>query len=179
MDNAEVQAATDDGLVTRRELAAEMGVVVDTVTKWERQGMPTAVVGRSGRPSRYSVAEVRAWLERREEAAQASGLVDVAQERARKERAQAELAEQTFRIRAGQYVAVDELEKALAARVAATRTKLLAWQQTLADRVHRASTIEGVPGVERVLAEAVAEVLHELSALSTPLPAGPGKAHAA
>jgi hypothetical protein len=41
-------------LVTRRELAARLGVHMQTVTKWEREGLPIAERGRRGRPSRMT-----------------------------------------------------------------------------------------------------------------------------
>jgi hypothetical protein len=83
-------AASDEfsDTLTRRELAAAFGVHMMTVTKWEQDGMPTAVRGRKGKPSVYRESDVRAWLDAREASAQKTGQVDVAQERARKERAQ-------------------------------------------------------------------------------------------
>ncbi len=93
-----------DALVTRRELAVERGVHMMTITKWEHEGMPIAERGRRGKPSRYSIPAVRAWLDHREEAARIGTSLDLVQERARKEHAQAILAEQTVAIRAGELV---------------------------------------------------------------------------
>lgn len=151
------------GLLTRRELAAARGVHMQTVTKWEQDGMPVAERGRAGKPSRYRQRDVNAWLKAREKKADQSGMAFVAQERARKERAQAVLAEQTFQMRAGTLIAADEVEKAWAAEVAAVRAKLLAWPSTVADQLFRAATLEGLPGVEHVLLVAVHDVLGELS----------------
>lgn len=158
-----LDAGSDNDLVTRRDLAPLMNVHMQTVVKWEQQGMPIAKRGRAGKPSLYRVADVRAWLDSREEAAQRTGLVDVAQERANKERAQARLAEQTFQMRQRDLLPRAEVEKVWAAEQAAVRTKLLAIPQAYADRVFRAGTLDGVGGVEQALKEAVYEALRELA----------------
>jgi phage terminase Nu1 subunit (DNA packaging protein) len=159
---AKVEAAPP-GTITRRELAELLGVHAMTVTKWERDGLPIAHLGRKGKPSRYRPADARAWLAAREEAAKTGGIADVARERARKERAQAVLSEQTYQARALDLLPRAEVEKAWSAEVAAVRAKLLALPQTLADRVFRAGTLEGLEGVERVLEDAVRDTLRELS----------------
>ena len=150
-------------LLTRRELAGALNVHMMTVTKWERDGLPVAVHGRRGRPSRYREVDVRAWLQQREEAAKTTGNLDVAQERARKERAQAILAEQTYSIRARQLIPREEVERTWFAEVTAVRAKLLAWPTTHADQIARAVTLEGLPGVERLLNELVRQLLRELA----------------
>lgn len=48
-------------LVTRRELAEKHSVHMQTITKWEREGMPVAERGPKG----ATVADVRAWLKAR------------------------------------------------------------------------------------------------------------------
>lgn len=150
--------------VTRRQLAELLGVHMMTITKWEREGLPVEQCGRKGKPSLYREAEARAWLAAREEAAkQPGGALDVAQERARKEHWQALLAEQTHRARERELLPRHEVEKEWAAEVAAVRTKLLAWRTTLSDRLTRVAVLEGEAGVERVLEQAVREVLTELS----------------
>lgn len=151
-------------LVTRRELAAKFDVFMGTITKWQEEGMPIAKRGSGGRPSLYSEPKVRAWHEHREKAAQNGGDVDLVRERARKERAQAILAEQTVAIRAKELVPSDEIEKVWLAHVTAVRAKLLAWPATLSDRLHRARIRDGAAGIEQVLKIAVDEALTELSA---------------
>ena len=113
--------------VTRRELARRLDVVMMTITKWEQAGMPCAEPGRKGKASLYSELEVRKWLTAREKTAQTNGVHDVARERARKERAQAILAEQTVQIRARELVPRVQVERAWASEVAAVRAILLAW----------------------------------------------------
>src|ERR1051325_7901283 len=136
------------GLLTRRDLAAAPDVHMQTATKWERDGMPIAERGRKGKPSLYRLDDVRAWRAARDEAGATGQLFDVAQERARKERAQAILAEQTFAIRQRDLVPRQEGERGWSAEVAAVRAKLLALPTTLADAVHRIGVLDGVAGVE-------------------------------
>lgn len=156
--------------LTRRELAERLEVHMQTVTKWERDGMPIAVRGAKGRASYYDEAEVRAWRQLRDESARgAGGATDLQADRARKERAQAALAEQAYQIRMRDLLPREEVEQAWAAEVAAVRARLLALPTTLADRVHRAATTEGVSGVEQVLADAVRDALRELAGEAGPV----------
>lgn len=149
-------------LLSRRELATRMRVHMMTVTKWERDGLPIAHRGRRGKASYYRESEVRAWLAAREAKANGSHH-DVAQQRARKELAQAIEAEQRVAVRAGALVAREEVERAWAAEVAAVRTILLAWPSTLADRLHTVALTEGPVGIETTLVEAVHDLLRELA----------------
>jgi len=157
-------------LVTRRELAAlpdlpgQVGPVhMQTITKWEREGLPVAKRGRKGKPSLYKEADVRTWLQARDEAAKGPETLDLVMARCRKEHWQAMLAEQTHQVRAGKLLPADEVAKVWGLEVAAVRARLLALPQTLASRVHRAGALDGEPGVERVLHDAVREVLRELA----------------
>jgi P27 family predicted phage terminase small subunit len=157
------QAEPASNGITRRELAQRLAVHMMTVTKWERDGMPIAERGRKGKPSAYREADVRAWLSARETAAAKSGLVDVAQERARKERAQATLAEQSYKARERELLPAAEVEKVWNAEVQAVRAAILATYTTRADRIHRAAVIDGVAGVETELKAMAYELLRELS----------------
>jgi len=157
-------AGAGSAVLTRRDLAVALGVHIQTVTKWEQEGLPVAERGRRGRPSKYRVGEVRAWLAARESnAAGKNGHVDVAAERARRERAQAILAEQMFQVRNRDLLPRVEVERLWRAEVTAVRTKLLSWATQLADRLCRAATLDGPAGVEAELDVAVRDVLLELA----------------
>lgn len=156
-------AASPPNLMTRRELAARMNVVMSAVTKWEQAGLPVAERGRPGKPSLYRLEDVQAWLVAREQGATANGTLNVNQERARRERAQASLAEQTFQMRQRDLLPRHDVERIWAAEVGAVRTRLMAWPTTIADRVLRAATLDGIQGVERELHDAVDNVLRELA----------------
>ena len=159
--------------VTRRELAGILSVHPMTITKWEREGLPIAKRGRRGKASLYVETDVRAWLSAREEAAKAPGApMDLAQERARKERWQGLLSEQTYLLRQKDLLPADDVAKAWAAENAAVRTIILASYTMHADRVHRAATLEGVAGVERCLKAIAYEVLRELADETRPTGVG-------
>ena len=151
-------------LLTRRDLAARLAVHMQTVTKWERDGLPIAERGRKGKPSRYEVAAVREWIATREKDAKAGGAgVDVARERARKERAQAELAEQLHATRARHLLPTDEVERVVGAKVAAARTVALTWKTSLVDRLELAYQGGGRAAMVAVLDEEVDLFLLELA----------------
>jgi phage terminase Nu1 subunit (DNA packaging protein) len=152
-------------LVTRREAAAALGVHMDSVFKWERGGLPVVVRGGRGRPSKYDLEAVRAWLAARDQAARKTveGPLDPVQERAARDHWQAELAEQTHQIRQKSLLPADEVSRAWAAEIAGVRAKLLALPTTFADRIHRAATLHGLAGVEKTLQAAVYDVLRQLA----------------
>lgn len=135
-----------------------------TVTKWERDGLPVAARGGRGKPSLYDEVAVKAWLLARESAAKnADAPLDLAQERARKERWQGLLAEQTFKVRERQLLPVVDVEKAWVAEITAVRAVILASYTADADRIFRAATLDGVVGVERELKDLAERVLRELA----------------
>lgn len=136
---------------------------MQTVTKWEADGLPLLERGRKGKPSYYDLEAVRDWVGKRDDAARTNGTVDVAQERARRERAQATLAEQTFQMRSLELLPRVEVERAWEAEVIAVRTKLLSIAPTYAERVYQAAMSDGIGGVERLLTESVNDVLRELA----------------
>lgn len=152
-------------LATRREVAAALGVHMDSVFKWERSGLPVVVRGGRGRPSKYDLEAVRAWLASRDEAARRAveGPLDPVQEKAARDHWQAELARQTHEIRHRTLLPSADVERAWAAEVAAVRAKLLALPTTYSDRIHRAGTLDGLSGVEKALQAAVYDVLRQFA----------------
>jgi len=151
-------------LATRRELAAALDVHMQTITKWERDGLPIAERGSRGRPSRYSLEAVRAWRAAREEAARkVDGPLDPIQEKAARDHWQAELARQTHEIRHKTLLPAADVERAWAAEVAAVRAKLLALPTTYSDRIYRAGTLDGLSGVEKAVQAAVYDVLRQFA----------------
>jgi phage terminase Nu1 subunit (DNA packaging protein) len=152
-------------LSTRRDVAQALGVHMDSISKWERQGLPIVKRGGRGRPSKYDLEAVRAWLAARDQAARkaADGPLDPVQERAARDHWQAELAEQTHQIRQKTLLPADEVSRAWAAEIAGVRAKLLALPTTFADRIHRAATLHGLAGVEKTLQAAVYDVLRQLA----------------
>ncbi len=156
-------ASKNPKLMTRAQLAVELSVHQSSITKWELSGLLAEKSGVRGTASLFDVAVVRRWLKDREEAAKKNGNYDVQRERARKDRAQAILAEQTIAIRAGELLLKSEAEAAWTAVLAAIRARLLAWPTTLADGLGRAHDIGGVSALEQKLRDEVYDVLTELS----------------
>lgn len=158
-------------LYTRKEIAAKFGVALGTVTKWEQAGLPVAKPGSRGTPSRFELAAVRKWRREREAAGRDTGAVDLVRERARKERAQAELAEQTIQVRAGELLLRADVEATWNKEISAVRAKLLSWPAVLSDQLGRAFELGGVLELEKRLQAAVEELLTELSQpANTPAP---------
>lgn len=149
---------------TRAQVAAAEGVHPDTVTKWKNRGCPIARRGRRGVPDHYDIGVVRAWrVSVESKPSDNAGVVDLARERSRKERAQALLAEQKYAERAGQLLEAEDVRVTWAGHVVAVRAKLLAIPQALTARVCRAYTTGGEIAVERVLEDAMHEALEELA----------------
>ncbi len=149
------------GWVTRKAIAAALDVNPRTTYKFEADGMPSRKRGR-GQATDFEVEPCLAWKRARDSASGAGEFVDVARERARKEHAQALLAEQQYRLRAGELLEVEDVAKTWGDHIAAVRTKLLSWPPILANRVLGASR-DGVEAIELVLEEAVYQVLTELA----------------
>lgn len=88
-------------LVTRKELAALLGVHPQTITDWEGQGCPIAKRGGRGVSSKYRVSDVYQW--RIDSARQVSETtLTLEQERARLAKAQADGKEMENRQRRGE-----------------------------------------------------------------------------
>jgi phage terminase Nu1 subunit (DNA packaging protein) len=150
-------------MLTRRDLAKALGVHMQTVTKWEQDGMPVARKGARGKPSRYDRGAVEAWLQARDDARQTSDVASLQMERSRRERAQALLALQTYQMRAKELLPRAEVDRVWSQHISAVRAKLLSLPVVIADRVHHAAKMDGVASVERILNEAVRDVLRELA----------------
>jgi phage terminase Nu1 subunit (DNA packaging protein) len=152
-------------LATRRDLAELLGVHMDSISKWERQGLPIVSRGGRGRPTRYDVEAVRAWLADRDKGARQAvdGPLDPIQEKAARDHWQAKLAEQAHEIRHKTLLPAADVERAWAAEVAAVRAKLLALPTTYSDRIHRAGTLDGLSGVEKAVQAAVYDVLRQFA----------------
>jgi phage terminase Nu1 subunit (DNA packaging protein) len=114
--------------MTRRQVAAAFGVHMQTVTKWEQEGLPRASHGGRGRASFYDESAVRSWLSVREaNAAGPAGSLNPMQERAKRDRTQAMIAMQMYQRRLGKLVDREDVELAGQAYTKAWRAQILAW----------------------------------------------------
>lgn len=165
------EAAAPAGLCTRRELAERFSIHMQTVTGWERDGMPIAIHGGPGRPSYYDEVKVKEWLDRRAAAAQSATGDRLDGNRARAERDlwQARLAEQRHQLLSGELLRADDVEKAWTAELTALRAAILNSIPSAAERLHRASSLHGIDGVEAELKTITLELLRELSSPDRPV----------
>lgn len=165
----QTMTAADQDHIGRREAAEILEVHVDTVSKMLREGLEVAVVHRAGKKGALVLSRraVEAW----DAARRAPDGLDPRQERARRDRAAADLAELKLRVQRGELLEVADVEATWSAHIAAVRPKLLAWPATLTDRLYRAAR-QGAGAVELELDRAVREVLEELAAgdLEAPRP---------
>lgn len=160
-------AEPEEKLLTRRELAEARGVHMQTICVWERRGMPIAVRGSKGRPSLYSPSKVGEWHDAltapRQPGPGDGGPLDSAVARAEKDKWDAALKEQTYRTRERELLPAAEVAEVWGDEVASVRAKLLGIPQAYSDRVFRAATLSGLPGVEAALVDAVHDVLRQLA----------------
>ena len=152
-----------DRIVTRSDLARLHGVTKKATEQWERSGLAAVSKGRRGIESTFDLDEVARWLQARDDQQKSRGSVDLVRDRARREAAQAQLIEQTFKARSRELLPRDEVRRLWSAEVGAVRAKLLALPQMHADRVARAGTLKGVAGVEAELKAIVLDVLRDLA----------------
>ncbi len=147
--------------LTGEELADALNVTPATIRSWVRRGCPVFRRGqKGGRMNLYREAAVRRW---REAGARAKRESDEA--RARKDRAQALLAEQTVAMRAHDLVPREQAEKAWTAECARIRARLRRIPAALAKELMHAikkHPDEMVSVVERTVNEHVYRVLEEL-----------------
>lgn len=133
-----------------------------TIGKFLDEGMPVVRRGRGGRVSLYDPDACHAWKDARDAVA-ATEAPDGRDARARKELAQALLAEQLHAIRGGKLLNAEEVIKAWVAEIAGARAVILTAYTASSDQVYRAAVTDGLPGVERELRALGDAVLRELS----------------
>ncbi|MDH3727592.1 MAG: hypothetical protein OER77_08685 [Myxococcales bacterium] len=154
-------------LLTRAELAQRLGVHRQTIVNWEKAGLVPEVRGRRGVSSKYKLSKVNRWRDEQDRAVrQELGDSSPAAERAKRDRAQRKLLEQTFEVRARRLLPADEVRKVWGAHIAAVRSKILALPAMAAARVHRAGKLGGQRGTSMELKSVAAELLRELAAMA-------------
>lgn len=114
-------------VLTRAELAAAFACHMQTVTKWERAGMPIARRGSRGRPSQYSLPDVVAWFIERELAARGApgSAISPLQEKALLDKARREEIALRLQIRRGELVSPTGLRERAFAAARVTRDLVL------------------------------------------------------
>jgi phage terminase Nu1 subunit (DNA packaging protein) len=149
--------------LSRNDLATLLGTNPGTISKWEAEGLPVAVKGGQGTPSKFRMPDVWRWgLDR--ERARASGSTDPAMnlpvERAKLSRIQTQLAQQKFRKAEGELLEAHEIGRTWSLIVLAIKSKLLALATTVADRI--VGAVRGADTEEEARAAVVAIVAAEV-----------------
>lgn len=123
-------------LLTRPDLAAALGVAVRTTHKFELDGMPIAVKGAPGKPTRYDLPQCIEWLIARRVASHGpEGELNPQRERALLDQARREELELKIRVRKGELIESAEAEREFADIAHSVKSRLRAIPSSVADRV--------------------------------------------
>jgi phage terminase Nu1 subunit (DNA packaging protein) len=153
-------------LMSRDELARLFTVTPGTIHRWDRDGMPRAVGGGSGRQALYRPSACVTWRQGQIEA-KFAGLegLNPQVERAKRDRAQGRLAEQLHRRREGDLLERADVQRGWLSIVLAVRSRLLRMPTSLADACAAATT---PAEIERILTAEMRGALTELSNWTPP-----------
>lgn len=165
--------------LTRRDLAAVLGVTPDTVSAWGREDPPVPCLapGGRGRPSAYKLRDVLRWYVDREAKLRGGGeRLDERYERARWYRANRLRVEQATAREARHLVPAEEVRRHWAGAAAAVKNVLQSWPPRAAGALAaRAWSVEAL--MDR-LEELTDEVLDEMSrAAGDGVPPDPDELH--
>jgi hypothetical protein len=158
-------------LMSRDHLAHLFSVSPGTITDWVRkEGMPVAKPGAGRVQAQYRPSACVTWrfneLQRRYGGGEG---ISPAAARARKDTADAEIAERKLEIMRRDYVLKSEVERLLGPRVAATKTRIEALPRSVAPECARAGERGGARAIEQVLHTAVRALLTDLATMEQPL----------
>lgn len=120
-----MSAEQPDGLLTRAQVASELGVQPNRITKWVADGAPVARRGARGHSAYYDLESMRAWVEGRR-SADPDETVSLTAAKTRQALAQAEKYERENLVRAGQLIEREQVVAEGQAVLASLKAKLLA-----------------------------------------------------
>lgn len=157
----ETPGVPDEDLVGDRKAVARLHRVYQgTVTRWVKDGMRPIEGGGRGKAAKFLLSDTVAFRVAQLEARAGAGTVNPVLERALKDRAQRQLADQLRARRAGETIDVAEVRHVLSSVVLATRSQLLRLAPTLAPECAR----EDNPAkVQALIDQAVRQALEELA----------------
>jgi len=156
------KATADVSLVTRVQLARIMGKDRRTIAKWLDDGMPCAVKGRGGLPSRYSLPACVQWYIARElqaNGASGGGELSPAESMARLNRKRTEELELRLQVRRGQLVEASAVVHEYADLANAVKARIRAVPDAVADQIAGLTPQE----IKRVLLAKLDDALRELA----------------
>lgn len=143
-------------LVTRPQLATEMGVIPGTISRWERDGMPVAKRAPRGQSSMFDLEAVKAWREKTGTASDREATFSLSLSRAKESEKRTEKLDLEIAKQRGELVHRDQVireghafGRAVAARI-----------RSLPRRAEHAGVIERkqVAGLEELCREILVEI---------------------
>lgn len=157
----DTQPSTDLSLLTRPQLAEVFGKDPRTIAKWLDEGMPCAVKGRGGRPSRYSLPAVVQWVIERELQARGGDGEELSPqlERAKLDRLRRQELDLKLSVRRGELVEVAAVQAEYADLAAIVKARLRSIPNAIADLVAGQSPA----AVKALLLSKIDEALRELA----------------
>lgn len=150
-------------LVNKSELAEIVGKTTQTLTTWQKNGMPIFADGRNGLSNQYQTADVIQWMIDREISKLSitgSEGHDYEQERARLTHHQANKTALEERQLKGELIHVEKVEYVWGKFISAFRSKCLAVPSKIAPRVQLLSELAEI---EQEIRTSIYDALEELS----------------
>lgn len=145
-------------ILNKRQLADAFGVAEETITQWQKAGMPIQTARKGTMGNEYMVADCIRWYALRESGGE--GALDLDQQRARLAKTQADRAEMETAQYMGEIVHVGVLQEGLSRMFGNFRQNLL----TMGDRLK--TEIDALYGIEFEPSIIDIEVERELTELS-------------
>lgn len=156
------------GCFTRKELAAAFDAHMQTITKWEQEGMPVEQRGTRGRPSLYRLSVCIAWRIERELKARGAGdtssKLSPHEQRAALDAKRTEELDLKIRVRKEELIEVAEAERDLANVATATKARVRRIPAAVAEKVVAVAIREGSAAVRALLLAEIDDALRELAA---------------
>jgi len=151
----------DLALFTRPQLAKIFQKDARTIARWIDDGLPVAVKGRGGRPSRYNLPDCVRWVLDRELQARSETGTDLSPqlERARLDQRRREELELRIRVRKGELVEVEAVQAEYADLAVVVKARLRAIPDAVADQL----TGQSPAAVKALLLTRIDDALRELA----------------
>jgi phage terminase Nu1 subunit (DNA packaging protein) len=162
--------AVDATLVTRQALAKIFRKNARTIARWMEAGLPVAIPGRGGRPSRYSLPDCVQWYveqELRARGGETGATLSPSEQRALLDEKRREELDLRIRMRRGELVEVDEAARDLANVASATKARMRRIPDSVAEKLVTAAK-RGPAHVKALLLGEIDDALRELAAHGEP-----------
>lgn len=119
-------------LVNKSDLAAVFGVSQQTLTRWQKEGMPHVAAEGKGDENEYDTAECIAWWGKRE--LRNHGKFDLNDEKAKLAREQTEHAKRRNELQKGNVIKISELREVLQRLCGGLRQKIISSGMSKAEK---------------------------------------------